>query len=101
MGTVVFTGVAEKDGNQFTALCTELDVATCGDTVDQALDNLGDAIEVYLNALDEVGTLTKVFKERGIEVIQDMPAAENVLVSIPPDKTVRAYPRTVPALVAV
>ena len=98
---VILTGVAEKDGNQFTALCPELDVASCGDTAEEALDMLDDALQVYIEALIEVGTLSRVFKERGIEVLDDFHEAEKVLVSIPPYKTVRAYPRSIPDLVAV
>ena len=55
MPRVILTGVAEKDGNQFTALCPELDVASCGDTVEEALDMLDDALQVYLEAVHDVG----------------------------------------------
>ena len=96
MAYVVLTGTAEPEGNQFVSHCPQLDIASCGDTVDEALDNLGDALEVQLAALEEVGELERIFKERGIEIKKDPLPSEDVSVSIPPEKTVRAYARTVP-----
>jgi predicted RNase H-like HicB family nuclease len=68
MATCVLTGYVEQDGDQYSAVCSELEVASCGDTVEEALDNLSEALEVYLNALEEVGTLNSVFQKKGIEL---------------------------------
>ena len=43
-----FTAVIEREGNGYVALCPELDVASQGDTVDQAKDNLMEAVELFL-----------------------------------------------------
>jgi len=43
-----FTAVIEREGNGFAALCPELDVASQGDTVDQARSNLREAVELFL-----------------------------------------------------
>jgi predicted RNase H-like HicB family nuclease len=42
-----FTAVIEREGNQFTSLCPELDIASQGDTVEAARDNLVEAIELF------------------------------------------------------
>jgi len=43
-----FTAVIEREGNGYAALCPELDVASQGDTVDQARSNLREAVELFL-----------------------------------------------------
>ena len=67
-GYILLTEVVEKEGDQFVAHCLELDTATCGDTIEEAFSNLRDAIVVHLNALEEVGTIERVFNERNIIV---------------------------------
>ncbi len=43
-----FTAVLEKEQDGFVALCPELDVASQGDTVEKALVNLREAVELFL-----------------------------------------------------
>ena len=43
-----FTAVIERDGDQYVALCPELDVASQGATVDEARRNLTEAVELFL-----------------------------------------------------
>lgn len=41
--------IIEKEGEIFSALCLELDVASCGNTPQEAAENLKDAIVSYLD----------------------------------------------------
>ncbi len=41
------TAVIERDGDGYVALCPELDIASQGDTVDEARDNLNEALELF------------------------------------------------------
>ncbi len=41
------TGIIERDGDGYVALCPELDVASQGDTVDDARKNLQEALELF------------------------------------------------------
>jgi predicted RNase H-like HicB family nuclease len=43
-----FTAILEKEGDGFVALCPELDVASQGDTVEQSVANLREAVELFL-----------------------------------------------------
>ena len=99
MPRVILTGVAEKDGNQFTAVCPELDVASCGDTVEEALDMLEEALEVYLEAVHNVGELAREFQEMGIKVHPDNSTSNEVAVSSTQGSNVRTYTMQVPDLV--
>lgn len=41
------TAIIERDGNGYTSLCPELDVASQGDTVEEARTNLIEALELF------------------------------------------------------
>ena len=95
-GYVVLTGYVEPEDHLFVSYCPELDVASCGDSPEEALDNLGDALAVHLEALAEIGELERVLGDKKIKVIAAPAPNESVSVSILPGKTVRAYTPTVP-----
>ena len=94
--TVVLTCVVEKEGTQFVSYCEELGTSSCGDTIEEAFENIEEAIEVHLDALDEVGELGRVFRERAIEV-QQLPLSEPIPRVIPMGKLVKAIRRQIPA----
>lgn len=48
-----FTAIIEREGDGYVALCPELDIASQGDTVEQARDHLAEAIELFLEHADE------------------------------------------------
>jgi len=41
------TAIVEREGHGYVSLCPELDVASQGDTVEQARDNLREALELF------------------------------------------------------
>ena len=93
---VVLTCVAEKEGNQFVSYCEELGTSSCGDTIEEAFENIEEAVEVHLDALDEAGELGRVFRERAIEVHQ-LPLSQPVPRAIPVGKLVKTIQRQIPA----
>jgi len=46
------TAIIEREDDGFVALCPELDVASQGDTIEQARGNLQEAVELFLEAAD-------------------------------------------------
>ena len=50
-----FTGIAVFDGSQWASLCLEHDIASCGQTAEEALFNLQDAIKATLKVMEEDG----------------------------------------------
>lgn len=42
-----FTAIIEREGNQYVALCPELDIASQGDSVEKARLNLIEALELF------------------------------------------------------
>jgi predicted RNase H-like HicB family nuclease len=48
MSARTFTAAIHREGDGYVALCPEFDVASQGDTVEQARDNLREAVELFL-----------------------------------------------------
>ena len=80
-GTVVLTLSIEKEDGQFVGTCLELGTATCGDTEEETLENLIEAIAVHMEGLEEVGELTRVFEEKDITISPALESAETVKLS--------------------
>ncbi len=75
---VACTVVVTKEDKHFSSWCPDLDIASCGDSAQAAVENLGDALELYLNTLEGEGELKQVFQERGIKLI---PSDEAIIPS--------------------
>ncbi len=41
------TAIIEKEGDGYVSLCPELDIASQGDTIEQARNNLKEALELF------------------------------------------------------
>ncbi len=55
MATRQVTAVIEREGDGYVALCPELDIASQGDTIEEARRNLAEAVEFFETASpDEV-----------------------------------------------
>ena len=46
------TAVVEKEGDGYVSLCPELDVASQGATVEEAMTHLKEAVELFLECAD-------------------------------------------------
>ena len=44
--------IIEREGDGYVALCPELDVASQGDTVEEARDNLEEAVQLFFETAD-------------------------------------------------
>ena len=41
------TAIIEREGDKYVSLCPELDIASQGDTIEEARENLREAIELF------------------------------------------------------
>jgi len=46
------TGIIEREGDGYVALCPELDIASQGDSVEEARHNLVEALELFFECAD-------------------------------------------------
>jgi len=47
------TAIIEREGNGFVSLCPELDIASQGTSVEEARDNLKEALELFFETASE------------------------------------------------
>lgn len=52
-----------KEGEIFIAYCPELDVSSCGDTVEHAKNMLKTAVRLFLEEAEKIGTLEDILSE--------------------------------------
>ena len=65
MVTVPYTTQLFHEDDQVIALCPELNVSSFGDTVDDALNSLREAVVLFLEECQRMGTLEAVLEEAG------------------------------------
>jgi predicted RNase H-like HicB family nuclease len=47
------TAIIQREGNGFVAVCPELDIASQGDTIETARDNLREALELFFECASD------------------------------------------------
>ena len=70
-GYIAVEFVVTKEGNQYSSWCPQLDIASCGDSPEEAVKNLSDAVELYLDTLGKEGERERIFEERDIKIVQE------------------------------
>ncbi len=50
--TYTLSAIIEKEGPWYVAICPELDVASQGQTLEEAIGNLREAVQLYLETAD-------------------------------------------------
>ena len=48
-----FTAIIEREGDGYVALCPELDIAGQGDTINEAKDNLQEALDLFFETASD------------------------------------------------
>jgi hypothetical protein len=62
---IEFTTRTFKEGRSFVAHAIELDVSSCGGTKERALKNLKEAVKLFLEEAERMGTLGQILEESG------------------------------------
>lgn len=47
-----FTAIIEREGNGYVSLCPELDIASQGDSVEEAKNNLIEAVQLFFEVVN-------------------------------------------------
>lgn len=53
MMNIQLTAIIEREGDGYVALCPELDIASQGDSVPEARDNLREALELFFEVASD------------------------------------------------
>jgi len=70
MKTITLTAVIEREGDGFVALCPELDVASQGDSRDEARANLREAVELFLEHASDAELRARIPREVTVEAME-------------------------------
>jgi predicted RNase H-like HicB family nuclease len=62
---IQFTTQIFKEGRTFVAHTRELDLSSCGSTQQKALQNLKEAVRLFLEEAEKMGTLEQILAEAG------------------------------------
>ena len=74
-----------KEGNMYVSYCPELDIASCGEDVEQAKKNLLEAIVINIEETKKMGTFDQFIENSGLEEINnDILSARKELVGFVP-----------------
>ena len=57
------TAIIEKEGDGYVALCPEVDVASQGDTIDEARKNIKEALELFFETASAEEINTRLHEE--------------------------------------
>jgi predicted RNase H-like HicB family nuclease len=58
----------KKEQDMYSAMCIEFGIASCGYTIEEAYENVIEAVEIHLHDARELGTLNEVLTEVGFEL---------------------------------
>jgi len=74
-----------KEGNMYVSYCPELDISSCGESVEQAKKNLKEAFLINFEETKKMGTFDQFLQESGFENIQkDVLSVRKELVGFTP-----------------
>src|SRR5271170_1292655 len=65
MMEIEFTTRIFKEGRTYVAHALELDVSSCGGSKEKALRNLKEAVRLFLEEAENMGTLEQILEEAG------------------------------------
>ena len=57
------TAIIEREGEGYVSLCPELDIASQGDTIEEARNNLREAVELFFEAASPNEIQTRLHEE--------------------------------------
>ena len=61
--TQQFTAIIEREGNGYVSLCPELDIASQGDSIEEARNNLIEALELFFETADTSEVQRRLYTE--------------------------------------
>jgi len=72
---IILTYMINKEEKMFFAYCPELDIGSQGEIVEEANNNLKNAVILYLNIIKELGTRKEIFQKRNIKIYHYKPTS--------------------------
>ena len=64
------TAIIEREDDGYVALCPEIDVASQGDTIDEARQNLREAVELFFESASDAEVKQRLSGDRHVETLE-------------------------------
>lgn len=96
VGFITLTLAVSREGKHFVSRCQELGTASCGDTFDEALENIEEATLEYLNTIERLGERPRILKEKGIVTRKTRPSRVRREYELHPGAFIGAYVTKIP-----
>ena len=58
--------IVKQEDKGYSVICPELNVASQGETFEEAIANIKEAVELYIESAEELGTLDEVLEQMGL-----------------------------------
>jgi len=58
--------IREEPEGGYSVVCTDLDVASQGETIGEAVENIKEAVELYLESAEELGIIDEILERLGL-----------------------------------
>ena len=94
MKYIIVTLTVGREGDHYVSQCLELGIFSCGDTEQEALENIQDATALYLDTLNDLGECGRVLRDKGILVHTDMAVGDRI--QLPAAKNSHVHPFVLP-----
>ena len=89
---IKYTSLIFREKSMYVSYCPELDVSSCGCSVDEARKNLLEAVGIFLEETKRMGTLNDVLKEAGYTPVEGKTGLWNSPDLILTEKTELKFP---------
>ncbi len=63
MNDIYFDTLIWKEGDTYVSYCPQLDVSSCGDTVEEARRMLKEALRLFVEETEKIGTLQTILND--------------------------------------
>lgn len=84
MQEIMLAVTLKKEDTGYSVFCPLLEVASQGETVEEALFNIKEAVELYLESAEEAGIKEQVMAKLGIEKKKSKTYAESLITATVP-----------------
>ena len=58
--------IVKQEDKGYSVICPELNVASLGETFEEAIANIKEAVELYIESAEELGNLDEVLEQMGL-----------------------------------
>ena len=94
---IILTTIIRQEENVWTAVCEELGTSTFGNTFEEAIENLHEAVELHLNTLEDVKECKRFLKENSIKIYRRRPKRVKTEFFVEPGSFLRRNIQTIHA----